>query len=364
MKTKIILVGGFLGAGKTTLLAAAARKLQESGKSVGLVTNDQTAGLVDTAFLRSTRSDVEEVSGSCFCCNFGGFMDAVRRLGEAAPPGVIIAEPVGSCTDLSATILQPLKAYHRASFDIAPLSVLADPGKLESILSGGDAGLDPDAAYILSKQLEEADAIVVAKADLLDEPALDDLTERTRQRWPEARVHALSAKTGEGLEEWLTDTLARAGAGKRIAVVDYDRYARGEAVLGWLNAVYDLSGPPDGWDSFLADLLTVLRSRFAAAGAAVGHVKALVESEGSAAMGNLVSLETALSFGGAAGRGASARLFLNARVQAAPAALERIVDESLRSALGAERTCAVSELKALVPGRPNPTHRFTAVVGW
>lgn len=362
MKTKIILVGGFLGAGKTTLLAAAARKLQENGKRVGLITNDQAAGLVDTAFLRSAGAAVEEVSGSCFCCNFDGFMDAVRRLGETAAPDVIVAEPVGSCTDLSATILQPLKAYHRASFDAAPLSVLVDPGKLESILAGGDAGLDGDAAYILSTQLEEADAIVLGKADLLDASELGGLAGRARKRWPEARVYALSARTGAGVDEWLSDTLERAGAGRRIAVIDYDRYARGEAVLGWLNAAYGLSGPPDGWNAFLANLLAELKSRFDAADAAIGHVKALVESEGAAAMGNLVSLDAAPAFSGEAGAGAAARLTLNARVQINPADLERIVADSLGEALGAGRTCAVSEFRCLSPGRPNPTHRFRAVV--
>ncbi len=51
MKTKLILVGGFLGAGKTTLLWEAARRLGAAGQAVGLITNDQAPDLVDTAFL-------------------------------------------------------------------------------------------------------------------------------------------------------------------------------------------------------------------------------------------------------------------------------------------------------------------------
>ncbi|MEM5767085.1 MAG: GTP-binding protein, partial [Bacillota bacterium] len=39
MKTKIILVGGFLGAGKTTLLGEIAHRLSRTGKQVGLITN-------------------------------------------------------------------------------------------------------------------------------------------------------------------------------------------------------------------------------------------------------------------------------------------------------------------------------------
>ncbi|MEI8376830.1 MAG: GTP-binding protein, partial [Planctomycetota bacterium] len=50
MKTRLILVGGFLGAGKTTMLWEASRRLVERGLRVGLITNDQAPELVDTAF--------------------------------------------------------------------------------------------------------------------------------------------------------------------------------------------------------------------------------------------------------------------------------------------------------------------------
>jgi G3E family GTPase len=60
MKTRIILVGGFLGAGKTTLLWESARKLTEQGKHVGLITNDQASELVDTAFLELNLPSLKE----------------------------------------------------------------------------------------------------------------------------------------------------------------------------------------------------------------------------------------------------------------------------------------------------------------
>src|SRR5262245_26415708 len=108
---KLILVGGFLGAGKTTLLWEAAKRLTENNKVVGLITNDQAPDLVDTAVLSRSGSQVREVAGSCFCCNFNGFRDAVQSLEESGAE-YVIAEPVGSCTDLSATIVQPLKALY------------------------------------------------------------------------------------------------------------------------------------------------------------------------------------------------------------------------------------------------------------
>ena len=54
--TRLILVGGFLGAGKTSLLMSAAELLKKRGIPVGLVTNDQAEGLVDTAYLEEIPS--------------------------------------------------------------------------------------------------------------------------------------------------------------------------------------------------------------------------------------------------------------------------------------------------------------------
>src|SRR5208337_5496174 len=48
----LIPVGGFLGAGKTSLLIAAGGRLRERGHKVAILTNDQAAGLVDTAAAR------------------------------------------------------------------------------------------------------------------------------------------------------------------------------------------------------------------------------------------------------------------------------------------------------------------------
>ena len=47
---RYVMIGGFLGAGKTTAIAELARRLTAQGKKVGLITNDQSSGLVDTKF--------------------------------------------------------------------------------------------------------------------------------------------------------------------------------------------------------------------------------------------------------------------------------------------------------------------------
>ncbi len=115
------------GAGKTTTIAALAHSFQQQGLKVGIVTNDQATDLVDTHSLRSQGHLVGEVAGACFCCNFNELLSTVEGLREAALPDVVLAEPVGSCTDIVATVIQPLAQLHQGRFDIAPYAVIVKP---------------------------------------------------------------------------------------------------------------------------------------------------------------------------------------------------------------------------------------------
>ncbi|PKQ44447.1 GTP-binding protein [Confluentibacter flavum] len=133
-KPKLILIGGFLGAGKTTLISMAVQLLKSQNRKVGIITKDQAAGLVDTYVLEHDGFKVEEVSRSCFCCDFKGFFNAIFSLVNSFNCEIILAEPVGSCTDLSAILIQRLKSVYRNYIDLGTLSVMVDPLKLQRIL--------------------------------------------------------------------------------------------------------------------------------------------------------------------------------------------------------------------------------------
>ena len=133
---RFIMLGGFLGAGKTTLIARLAKHYQSQGRRVGVVTNDQAQDLVDTNNLRSQGLSVEEVPGACFCCHFNDLIAKASRLEERERPDVILAEPVGSCTDLVATVVQPLRDLYGGRFEVAPYPVLFKPSHGLRILCG------------------------------------------------------------------------------------------------------------------------------------------------------------------------------------------------------------------------------------
>ena len=77
-------------------------------------------------------------------------------------PEVIFAEPVGSCVDLSATILQPLKQSFRDRYRLAPLTVLIDPEMAAQVY---DNRADPDVSFLYRNQVAEADLICASKID-------------------------------------------------------------------------------------------------------------------------------------------------------------------------------------------------------
>jgi len=317
--------------------------------------------------LQKTGSDVSEVSGSCFCCNFPGMVGAIESLASKSA-NVILAEPVGSCTDLSATIIQPLKDKKGGDVSLAPLSVLVAPERLRGILDGNSAGLHDSSAYIFRKQLEEADFILLSKVDTLDIAAVSDLTARLATAYPKAKVFAVSSKSGTGLDTWLDAVMTeKAVSGSHILTeVDYDVYAEGEAVLGWLNASYVLtseSGEKMDWKTFAGNLLDALGSEFDAMDAAVGHVKLAVTSCcGNLVTANLVGTRETLEVHGEGSIGTGAKLTLNARAQMSSEQLETIVHEQMAKVCSSAIKAQVVALRCLSPGYPTPTFRYDKVV--
>jgi G3E family GTPase len=356
--TKLIFVGGFLGAGKTTLLHEVTHLLKNRGLKVGLITNDQAPDLADTSLLEHSEINIAEVSGSCFCCDFKGLRRAIDKVGHQQKTDIILAEPVGSCTDLSATLINPIKDMMKTVVSVSPLTVLVDPGRLKDILDGDTTGLHPAAAYIMRKQLEESDIIAITKSDLYRPEEITELSERLKENFPECEIRAISAKTGEGIDNWLEYVLAGEDAGKHIVDIDYDKYAEGEAILGWLNCSASLLGNEIDWDAFTRKFMEAMSAKFDAGNSSIGHVKMLVENGDQYISANLTGNSETLNFRWSAGSGNSAEMIVNARVEMAPKELEQLFLSTLESITNGKIRARINRLRSISPGYPNPTYRY------
>ncbi len=360
---RYIMLGGFLGAGKTTAVAALAQHLKGRGLRVGLITNDQGSELVDTAMLRARGFQTEEIPGGCFCCRFNSLVDAAGRLTEQTRPEVFIAEPVGSCTDLVATVTYPLRRIYGDRFVISPLSVLVDPVRAERVFGLAEGNrFSEKVVYIYRKQLEEADLIVLTKCELLEPIRLGALRAKLAAEFPHATIHEVSVREGRGLEKWFADITTGTQGHRPVMEIDYQQYAEGEALLGWLNATVQLRAPA-GFDSsaVLKEFARDIQTRMA--GAEIAHLKMTLSPDkglGDIAVINLVRsdfvpelslvLEEPLESG---------QLILNLRAEGAPELLREAVttacDGLAKSfpGLGAE----LEHMEYFRPGKPQPTHR-------
>lgn len=366
MAVRFVLVGGFLGAGKTTTLARLARHYHSQGKRVGIVTNDQADSLVDTAILQRQGWNVEEVAGACFCCRFDELVQRLESLAQTARPEVILAEPVGSCTDLAATVIQPLRHLYPQQVQVAPYVVLFKPSHGQRILRGEPAGgFSPKAAYIFCKQLEEADAIALNRIDELTPSQRQELVQLVRHRFPHKPLLSLSARTGEGFHA-LIELLEQQGQfGQHLLDIDYDVYAAGEAELGWLNATTRWQAEqPVPLDTLVQAVVQQLADVCRVHKAEIAHLKGIGWDEsGAYAVANVVSNDGASQLSLSSGAWTpQAELIINARVATDPTWLA----EQLHAVLSeqGQRWNAQVEIvrqRTLRPGRPVPTYRYSQV---
>jgi CobW/HypB/UreG, nucleotide-binding domain len=344
----LVFVGGFLGAGKTTLILKAVDILQRRGKRAAIITNDQDAGLVDTQHALAQEILAREVAGGCFCCRFSDLLDASSAL-AVCHPDVIFAEPVGSCVDLSATILQPLKAFHRDLYRLAPLTVLIDPIVARRVHNGD---IDSDIEFLFRHQLAEADLVCLSKQDSLDKPI----------PLPFPVDFKLSAKTGAGVDTWLDEVLeTRRVVGARLLEVDYKRYAEAEAALGWLNLHAEIRSPrPVSPALVIGPLLDRLKGSLDAAGLPIAHLKVFDQAATGWVKASISSNDQEPVPEGdlLAGPVDEHQLAINLRAVAKPEQLRSLVEQSIAEIPGDIR---ILHLRAFRPAEPRPEYRFSSV---
>lgn len=359
---RVIFTGGFLGAGKTTAFSTIARKLLQQGLTVGLVTNDQATGLVDTAVFKELGVIVAEVAGGCFCCRFSDLIDATEQI-LANNPDVLLGESVGSCTDLIATVVNPLKLFYPDIFRIAPISVLVDPQRVrEFVLKETPTRFPEEVAYIFRKQLEEADIIVLNKVDTLTSEETERLASALKELQPNKPVLSVSALRGDGVDEWLQMLMSDAPAGSyTLHDIDYDTYAKGEAVLGWLNAAVKLTGSPK-FDArrFAEALMGRLRASITARNAEVAHLKFTLTSGTQMLRAHLTKSDAEPEYVGELGEVSEAILVLNARVALPPQVLGGIaIQATHRAAKEVNVEAETLSFQSFSPPYPRPPYRLS-----
>ncbi len=363
---RLHLVGGFLGSGKSTAILQAAQILMSRGRKVGIVTNEQGKHLVDTAYFQALNLPAMEVTGGCICCHLDDFNDRVDDLIAKYQPDVIFAESVGSCADLVATVFKPLLKL-RVDFESpASLSVFADARLLYRFLQGMEMPFSDEVIYIFKKQLEEAELIVINKADLLNDAQSVEVQTLAGQRFPGKTVKLQNSLDREQVEEWL-EILAsdESPVPQKALDIDYDRYAAGEAHFSWVDREFQVSlKSPRDWAA-VGNCIEVLCKEFSGPQYRVAHLKVLLDDGETCLKCNLTALdqyeEKVTQFQKAIRKmhTLEASLRINLMLEAPLSSVEGKLDKIILANFNAAGIgfCQISGFTR-VPGYPKPTMRM------
>lgn len=360
-KIDLAVIGGFLGAGKTTSILNIAKHLTEKGRKVGIVTNDQGSGLVDTNFLTKSGLTVLEVTGGCFCCNFDEFISKINELSENLLPDIILAEPVGSCTDLIATIFKPIMIKFTEKFMMSPLSVVADPRRIRKLMMEDPSSFPSEINYLFKKQLEEADIIVLNKVDTISMEQIADIVSFLKTKFKGIQVITVSAKEDYGIEDWISLISGKSAFQKPSLNINYETYAYAEECLGWLNSRFLVnSAVPHDANKFILELINEIKEELKKLNLEIAHLKVYEISGEDYAKASLTDIFDDVNFDREMkGHVMTASLIINARINALPETLQPVTLDALKK-VAALNGIALSpiDLQCFKPGKPKPTHRI------
>lgn len=356
---KLFLIGGFLGSGKTTAIFQAVKYLQNAGKKAGVITNDQGTQQVDTQYIRLHSIPVEEVAGSCFCCNLPELDKNINSLIHGQQPGVIFAESVGSCTDLIATVVNPLLNVYGSQLDIT-LSVFADIQVLLAWLQGKNIFHD-NVNYIYEMQLEEAEIIIVNKIDLLTDLQLREAKKLIEKQYGNKKILYQSSFDIESISSWVRIMYDYQDPALRPTLeLDYDKYGAGEAEMAWLDEeigilTHDKNAVATGILFINSIYATIIKL-----GYPIGHLKFLLNDSQNQQKISFTSIsQTGVIQENKALKTDRVVILINARVQTDPTALNNIVCDAIDE-LESSTGCKVTEGKRsfFKPGFPKPSQRI------
>jgi len=356
MKPKLVFVGGFLGSGKTTLLLRVGEMLvNEHGRRVVMVTNDQGEVLVDSFTAKDYGFETAEVIRGCYCCNFQVFINHAQRILEKLKPDVILAEPVGSCAGLMPTLYAPIKEFYSDDFELSPLIVVVDASRIlqlhqeVNLLDSGDP-----IAFLIASQIREGEVICINKIDLVDDSITLEVLNLLRKIRPEADFILTSAKLNVGVEKVVDIILKGVSKGLPYPDIDMVKYTEAELQLSWFDGLYEIKPMGDfNPKAFIEDFLKEVGRQIEKLNGFIAHVKVYLRTSMGVLKASITSEHYVdLSELRNVKHTGSGVLLVNARVKLSPEELDEAVNKALEIE-GAKYNVNLSKIRS-ESFRPKP----------
>jgi G3E family GTPase len=184
-RTPVTVVGGYLGAGKTTLVNHLLRNA--NGLRLAVLVNDFGTLPIDADLIEAQSDNLISIAGGCICCSFGSdLMGALMQLAKRDPaPDHVLLETSGvampGVVARSAALLP--------AFTIDSVVVLADAETVRA------RAADRYMGDTITRQLNEADLVILNKSDLVSTGALREVQQWMGHAAPRAAL--VEAARGE-----------------------------------------------------------------------------------------------------------------------------------------------------------------------
>lgn len=334
-KIRFMVVSGFLGAGKTTTMIALAEHMNKTFGETAIIANDLGANLVDTNLTQTSGCTVAEIASGCICYQMDNTVDQIRRLRDKDGAVFVMSDIPGCGVGALDHVYHRLATDNADEFTLSPFTVVVDPERLRMIMpERADINLPEELVYLLKLQLEEADLVVLNKADLLAPEDVERYVDFLHAACPDIPVMVISALERTGIEELAEFIATHETALKNFSVRNNQEFADAEAKLTWYNRRLYLKTNDGGkidCNAMVDDLIESIRMGLIEKKRNVPHLKTFATSgNGDFNKASLIGVDYDVEYAQQFLRPhKNLRMIVNARAVCESRPLARLMDDAL-----------------------------------
>ena len=334
-KIRFMVVSGFLGAGKTTTMIALAEHMNKTFGETAIIANDLGANLVDTNLTQTSGCTVAEIASGCICYQMDNTVDQIRRLRDKDGAVFVMSDIPGCGVGALDHVYHRLATDNADEFTLSPFTVVVDPERLRMIMpERADINLPEELVYLLKLQLEEADLVVLNKADLLAPEDVERYVDFLHAACPDIPVMVISALERTGIEELADFIATHETALKNFSVRNNQEFADAEAKLTWYNRRLYLKTNDGGkidCNAVVDDLIESIRMGLIEKKRNVPHLKTFATSgNGDFNKASLIGVDYDVEYAQQFLRPhKNLRMIVNARAVCESRPLARLMDDAL-----------------------------------
>ena len=197
----VITIGGYLGSGKTTLLNNLLRRAD--GRRLAVLVNEFGELPIDEDLIVAEDENMISIAGGCICCSFGN--DLIGALNELAmldpPPDYVVIESSGVA--IPGAIVSTFSLID--GFRSDGIVVVVDAETVQA------AAKDDYIGDTITRQLSDAEIVLVNKLDLVEPEQEKDLASWLSEMAPDAAQ--VPARFGDVAPETILGVVAEPSTG-------------------------------------------------------------------------------------------------------------------------------------------------------